>query len=110
MALSRSHPPPKGLSRAARSWWRRLVAEYQISDAAGELLLEQSLRCFDRAEQARQVLDRDGVTTTDSRGRPKTHPATSVERDCRAGMLAALKALNLDLEPLRDRAGRPGGH
>lgn len=100
---------PVGLSAAARRWWKRLVQEYDITDPAGELLLEQALRCFDRAEQARAVLDKDGVTTTDSRGRPKTHPATSVERDSRAGMLSALKAMNLDFEPLKDRAGRPGG-
>jgi hypothetical protein len=88
-----------------------LTAEYSIQDAAGELLLEQALRCFDRGEQARKALDRDGVCTLDSRGRPKSHPAAAVERDARAGMLSALKALNLDLEPLRDRPGRPpGGH
>jgi hypothetical protein len=32
-----------------------------------------------------------------------------VERDSRAQWLAALKALNLDLEPLHDKPGRPGG-
>ena len=101
--------PPKGLSPLGRTWWHRLVVEYGISDAGGELLLEQALRCLDRAEQARAVFDREGVTTTDSRGRPKTHPACAVERDSRAGMLAALRALNLELEPLHDRPGRPGG-
>ena len=100
---------PKNLSPAARSWWRRLVLEYSINDPAGELLLEQALRCFDRSEQARQVLDHDGVTTLDARGRPKIHPAAAVERDSRAGMLASLRALNLDLEPLRDAPGRPPG-
>jgi hypothetical protein len=86
-----------------------LITEYDIADAAGLLLLEQALRCFDRAEQCRQVLDQEGVVTMDSRQRPKAHPAAAVERDSRAGMLAALKALNLDVEPLRDRVGRPGG-
>ena len=100
---------PAGLSAAAREWWRRLRNEYVIDDAAGELLLEQALRHFDRAEQARRVLDKEGVTATDSRGRPKTHPAAAVERDNRSGMLSALRALHLDLEPVRDRVGRPPG-
>jgi P27 family predicted phage terminase small subunit len=100
---------PKGLSPAARRWWTRLVADFGISDPAGELLLETALRCFDRAEQARAVLDRDGVTATDTRDRPKQHPACAVERDSRAGMLAALRALNLDIQPLRPGVGRPGG-
>jgi glutathione S-transferase len=43
-------------------------------------------------------------------GQPKPHPLLATERDARAQFLAALKALNLDLEPLRDRVGRPGGH
>ncbi len=38
----------------------------------------------------------------------KPHPLLAAERDARAQMLAALKALNLDLEPLKDR-GRPPG-
>ncbi len=101
--------PPTGLSPAAKHWWRRLVTEFAIGDPAGELLLEQALRAFDRGEQARGVLDREGLVVLDSRGRPKQHPAAAVERDARAGLLSALRALNLDLEPLRDRVGRPGG-
>jgi phage terminase small subunit len=100
---------PKGLSPAARRWFRLLVDEYAIEDPAGLLTLEMAMRNFDRSEQARAQIDRDGPTTLDARGRPKAHPACSVERDARSGMLAALKAMNLDLEPLRDRAGRPSG-
>jgi P27 family predicted phage terminase small subunit len=106
---TRTPRPPVGLSQPARRWWTRLVREYSISDPAGELLLETALRAFDRAEQARRLLNKDGCCTVDSKGRPKAHPAASVERDSRAGMLQALKALNLDVEPLRDRPGRPGG-
>jgi hypothetical protein len=38
----------------------------------------------------------------------KVNPAVNAERDARSGMLHAFKALNLDVEPLRDGAGRPG--
>jgi hypothetical protein len=107
--MKRKEPSPKGLSSMARRWWTRLVADFSIEDAAGLLLLETALRCFDRAEQARAVLDRDGVTALDGRGRPKQHPAAAVERDSRAGMLASLRALNLDIIPKADRPGRPGG-
>jgi hypothetical protein len=100
---------PAGLSAVARRWWVLLQEEYEITDVAGRLQLEQALRCFDRAEQARRVLDKEGVVTLDARGRPKQHPAFAVERDARSLMLALLKSLNLDLEPLRDRPGRPPG-
>jgi hypothetical protein len=40
-------------------------------------------------------------------GAPKPHPLLPIERDSRQAFLAGMKALNLDLEPLRDRPGRP---
>ena len=105
---TRHAPPPAGLSKTATKWWRRLTSEYDITDSAGELLLETALRALDRAEQARKQLDKDGCTSVDARGRPKVHPAASVERDSRAGLLAALRCLHLDIEPIKD-IGRPGG-
>jgi hypothetical protein len=39
-----------------------------------------------------------------SLGPLKVNPAIAVERGARDGMIAALRSLNLDLEPLRDRA------
>jgi hypothetical protein len=73
------------------------------------LLLETGMRAFDRCEAARALLDRDGVVVTDRWGQSKQHPAAAVERDARAGLLAALRALCLDVEPLQPRVGRPGG-
>jgi hypothetical protein len=101
--------PPKGLSAAAKRWWWRLLDEHDITDAAGLLLLEQALRCFDRAEGARALLDADGAVVRDRWNQLKQHPAAAIERDSRSGTLQALRALNLDLEPLREAPGRPGG-
>jgi hypothetical protein len=49
------------------------------------------------------------MTVADRFGQPKVHPAVLIERDARGQMLAALRDLHLDLEPLRDRPGRPAG-
>lgn len=100
---------PAGLSKAGSQWYQRLTTEFEIRDEAGRLLLETAMRAFDRAEAARALLDKDGVVLVDRWGQSKPHPAVVIERDARAGMLSALKMLNLDIEPLRDRAGRPGG-
>ena len=100
---------PMGLSEPAKKWYRRLLAEFEIRDDAGRLLLETAMRAFDRGESARALLERDGVVITDRWGQSKPHPAAAIERDARSGMLAAMRALNLDVEPLRDRPGRPGG-
>ena len=99
--------PPSDLSRTAKDWYRRFTRERDFSDEAGRLHLLTALRAFDRLEEARGLLARDGVVITDRWGQTKPHPAVNIERDARSGMLAALKACNLDVEPLRDRPGRP---
>lgn len=101
--------PPKGLSREACRWWRRLTAEYEIGDDAGRLILMTAMEAFDRMRQAQAVLATDGLSIKDRFDQIKAHPLCVVERDCRAQMMAALKALNFDIEPLRDGPGRPPG-
>ena len=100
---------PPGLSNGAKQWYRRLMVEFEIKDEAGLLLLTTAMQALDRAESARVLLEKDGIVIVDRWGQQKLHPAAAVERDARSGMLQALKALNLDVEPLRDRPGRPGG-
>jgi P27 family predicted phage terminase small subunit len=100
---------PKGLSAEARSWWKSIQREYEITDQAGLLILASAVEAFDRMRQAQRRLRREGLTATDRFGQRKAHPATVIERDSRAAMLSALKQLNLDLEPLQGRPGRPNG-
>lgn len=102
--------PPDHLGEAGRDLWRAVATEYAVQDAAGLALLASAAECADRVAQAREQIERDGLTVLDRFGQRKPHPAAAIERDARAGMLAALKALNLDLEPLRDGPGRPPGY
>jgi hypothetical protein len=88
---------------------REIANEYGIDDSAGLRILVSGLEAWDRACKARQVIDTEGMTLTDRWGQVKNHPLCTVERDARAQFMAALKQLNLDLEPLRDRPGRPPG-
>jgi len=101
--------PPKGLQPAPRALWVRLQREYGITDGAGLTLLETAVRAYSRMGEAQRILDADGCVTRDKFGQVKSHPATQVERDSRAGLLAALKALNVDVEPVRSAPGRPPG-
>jgi len=93
----------------ARKIVKRLASEYQIDDPAGEHLLvtfadacSLELDCMDR-------IALDGLMVEDRFGQKKAHPLISSARDARAQKLAALKALNIDLEPLHDKPGRPPG-
>lgn len=107
--MTTARTAPKELSTEARSWWKRLVSEYSIDDDAGLLLLQTGLEAFDRMRLAQSAIKRDGVTVLDRFGQRKAHPLLPAERDARAQMLAALRALNLDVEPPHDRPGRPAG-
>jgi P27 family predicted phage terminase small subunit len=107
--MSTAKTPPKVLSTEARTWWKRLVSEYAIDDDAGLLLLQTAMEAFDRMRVAQEAIREDGVTVLDRFGQRKAHPLLPAERDARSQMLAALKALNLDVEPLHDRPGRPAG-
>ncbi len=106
-SLTNGHRPPHHLSHEARRVWREIVAEYAIGDSGGLRILRVALEFFDRAQACRRAIEKDGMTVVDKFGQMKPHPLLPIERDSRAGFLNALKMLNLDLEPVRDRPGRP---
>jgi phage terminase small subunit len=101
--------PPKHLSTESKKMWKVIIEDYQINDMAGLRILRVALEAFDRAQKCRTSIDKIGLLIRDKFNQPKPHPLLPIERDNRAAFLAGLKALNLDLEPLRDRPGRPGG-
>jgi len=87
----------------------RLITEYGIVDAGGLLLIRTFADAFTQELNSMDVVAKDGLTFKDRFGQVKAHPLLSVIRDARAQKMAALKGLNLDIEPLRDGPGRPGG-
>lgn len=99
--------PPKHLKADGARLWRDLVAEYQLDDAAGLALLTTAAECLDRMREAQRVIEALGSVVEDFRGQPKANPACALEKDARNGFLAAIRALNLDIEPLQQRVGRP---
>jgi hypothetical protein len=101
--------PPKDLSKAAKQFWIGLRDEYDIRDFAGIDLLTDAARFYDRREQARVAIGRDGPTLTDRFGQVVAHPCVRIERDASASLMRCLKGLNLDLEPLHSKPGRPAG-
>ena len=106
--MSTQKPPVHFTSETKKIWWE-LLGEYTIDDTAGLHILRVALEAFDRAQAARATIDKDGMTIKDKFDQTKPHPLLPIERDSRAAFLAGLKALNLDLEPLKDRPGRPAG-
>ena len=97
------------LSTEAKKLKKDILEEYNIDDSAGLRILDTACEAFDRMREAQRAIKRDGMSVQDRWGQLKAHPLCSVERDARAQFLAALKALNLDLEPLKTGPGRPPG-
>lgn len=75
--------------------WRRMIADYCIDDQAGAALLECACTAYQRAEDARKLVRREGLTILDRFEQLKPHPACAIERDARAQMVSAIRALKL---------------
>lgn len=91
--------PPKHLSKEAKRKWGEFVAAWDFNlDAL--LILRTALEAFDRMNQAREILAREGITILDHNGVIKSHPCVGIERDSRSAMNRAFKQLGLD-RPVR---------
>lgn len=98
--------PPGHLSREAKRMWRDLCAEYDVSDAPGRETLRVALEAWDRAQAAREQINKDGMIVLGADKQPKQHPLITVERDSRAAFLAGMKAMRFDCisSPKKGRA------
>ena len=87
--------PPRHLSREAEAWWRAVLAEYDLGPSDLKLL-QAAAEAWDRAQEARQIVERDGAYVRDRFDQLKSHPAVEVERASRAQFEKLLRALRLD--------------
>jgi P27 family predicted phage terminase small subunit len=102
--------PPRHLSAEAKRIWKQLNHEW-VLNADNLLVLRTGLEAFDRMQEARRILDDEGltVTTTTAHGGTKVnrHPAASIEKESRQGFLSAFKMLGFDAEDVPASPGRP---
>ena len=88
--------------------WQSVTSEYAIEDSGGLQMLALACSALDRAESCKAQIDADGETIRTKTGL-KDHPLLRHEAVSRAFVIKALKALGLDVEPLRSGVGRPPG-
>jgi hypothetical protein len=62
-------------------------------------LLQAAAECWDRLQQARELLQRDGLVIAGREGGLRPHPAAAIERDSRIAFARLIRELDLDVEP-----------
>jgi len=92
--MTEQNPPPAHLSRRSKQFWRAVTGRYAL-DIEHLEVLRRALEASDRADEAGDLLRREGITTVDRYGQAKPHPATSVELHNRAAFLRFIEALRL---------------
>jgi P27 family predicted phage terminase small subunit len=105
--MTRVGAAPKHLTAAGRKLWREIADEIEL-DRAASLLLTALCEQFDRAQQAREILSKDGIISKDRFGQDKPHPACAIEVAATAAMMRAWRLLGFDQVPPGD-IGRPAG-
>ena len=89
--------PPEHLSDDAASWWQSVQSDFAL-EAHHTRLLTLACEAWDRGQQARAILDVQGLTYDDRFGAPKARPEAAIERDSRTAFARLLRELDLDLE------------
>jgi P27 family predicted phage terminase small subunit len=100
-------PPPNHLSKESKQIWSEIVKGWEILES-DFTVLRIALESFDRLQEARRVIDKEGMILVDGKGKKYAHPALAVEKESRTGLLRAWRQLGLDLEPPQP-VGRPPG-
>ena len=97
--------PPRHLAAPTRAWWRALVGRWELEEHHIRLLT-LAAEAWDRGQQARRVVSKDGLTTDTRDGGVKLHPAVRVEQDARIAFARLIRELDLDVNPPKE-ASRP---
>ena len=93
--------PPAHLRAATRRWFTSVLDTY-VLEPHHVRLLQLAGEAWDRGQEAREQLHRDGLTTTTADGGLKPHPAVNIERDAAVRFARLLRELALDDEPEPD--------
>ena len=89
---------PAHLREPTRQWWRSVMKDYQL-EPHHLRLLQAACEAWDRLQEARELLARDGLTVEGREGGIRPHPAVAIERDARTGFARLVRELDLDTEP-----------
>jgi phage terminase small subunit len=88
---------PDHLQRPTATWFADVLETYDL-DPHHVRLLQAAAECWDRLQEAREAIRRDGAYVEGRYGL-RAHPAIAVERDSRIAFARLLREFDLDAEP-----------
>jgi P27 family predicted phage terminase small subunit len=80
--MTQNPETPSHFAPETADWWRAVLDEFAL-EPHHRRLLRLACEAWDRCQQARETLDRDGLTTETESGGLKAHPCIGIERDAR---------------------------
>jgi phage terminase small subunit len=88
---------PKHLVAATRTWFDKVLADYAL-EPHHVRLLTLAAESWDRCNQAREALEKHGLTFDDRFGAPHARPEVAIERDSRLAFARLVRELDLDVD------------
>ena len=96
----------RGLSAGTRAWKSEMLKAWEFE--SHELrLLQLACECWDRANDAQNAIDREGLTYVDRFGSPHPRPEVKILENAVSQFASIVKQLNLVVEGERRPPGRP---
>ena len=86
---------PSHLAPETRTWFEHVATSYHL-EPHHLRLLQLAAESWDRCQQARKAIARDGLTVPSG---ARAHPAIAIERDSRLAFARLIRELDLDAEP-----------
>ena len=102
--MTNTPKPPATLSKKSAAYFKKFIDEYEIDEAAIEVLI-RTCESMDRADEAALALKAHGsLITLDRFGCERAHPLVMIERQARAAVIDGIKSLGvLKQEKTTDR-------
>ena len=88
---------PQYLQKSTRAWINGLLRTYEFEQRHTRILVLAG-GCWDKLQEIRDILDRDGYTVLDRFGQAKAHPLLAEERNQKKLFAQLIRELGLDLE------------
>ena len=99
---------PDELSKAAAGIWEMINEQFALEDDQ-KIILRVAIQQWDRAQEARKMIEAEGAILTLPNGYRQQHPAVKVEGQALGAFFKAWKLLGFDMEQVNNEIGRPPG-